>query len=149
MRLHRFENVRLENVAVPPIFVQSQHFQCLAVLEAIADDPADDAVRGAEGDSPFRQIVRDVRRAGEIFRRGFFHALYVRSDLFQHLRIDRKAVFDRLFRVEKALLILLQVLVVGEGDALDRRQKRREMPVDSARFAAYQLADVGVFLLGA
>ena len=66
MRLHRFENVRLENVAVPPIFVQSQHFQCLAVLEAIADDPADDAVRGAEGDPPFRQIVRDVRRAGEI-----------------------------------------------------------------------------------
>ena len=64
-------------------------------------------MRGAERNSAFCEIVRHVRRAGEILRGGFLHALYVQGNRFEHFRIDGQAVFYRLFRVEEALLVLL------------------------------------------
>ena len=50
--------------------------------------------------------------------------------------------------VEEGLLVLLEVAVVGEREALEGRQDRHQVAVDAACAAAGQLGDVGVALLG-
>ena len=50
-------------------------------------------------------------------------------------------------RVEDRLLVLLQVAVVGERQALERREQRHQVADQPAGLAAGQLGDVGVLLL--
>ncbi len=50
-------------------------------------------------------------------------------------------------RVEDRLLVLLQVTVVGQRQALEGRQQPGEVTDDPAGLAAGQLGDVGVLLL--
>ena len=54
---------------------------------------------------------------------------------------------DLVDRVEQRLLVLLEVAVVGERQALQRRQQAGEVADEAARLAAGELGDVGVLLL--
>ncbi len=54
---------------------------------------------------------------------------------------------QRVDRVEHRLLVLLQVAVVGERQALERGQQRHEVADEAAGLAAGQLGDVRVLLL--
>ena len=55
---------------------------------------------------------------------------------------------ERVDRVEERLLVLLEVAVVGERQALERREDRHQVAVDAAGAAAGELGDVRVALLG-
>ena len=50
-------------------------------------------------------------------------------------------------RVEYRFLVLLHILVVGEGDALHHREQGHKVAVDAAGLSADELGDVGVLLL--
>ena len=56
---------------------------------------------------------------------------------------------DLVERVEQRLLVLLQVAVVGQGQALERGQQPGQVADEAARLAPGQLGDVGVLLLRA
>ena len=67
-------------------------------------------------------------------------------------RVDHPADRDERQRdlvdgVEQRLLVLLQVAVVGQRQALQRRQQAGEVADQAARLAAGELGDVGVLLL--
>jgi len=49
--------------------------------------------------------------------------------------------------IERALLVLLQVLVIGERQALHGHEQLHQVAIDSAALAADKLGKVGVLLL--
>ena len=63
------------------------------------------------------------------------------------LGVDSEAELHRVDGVEDAFLVLLEILVVGERQALDRREHRHEMADDASCLAAYELRDIWVLLL--
>mmetsp|Transcript_1604 Transcript_1604/g.2628 ORF Transcript_1604/g.2628 Transcript_1604/m.2628 type:complete len:295 (-) Transcript_1604:445-1329(-) len=65
----------------------------------------------------------------------------------QHAARDLEAVLDGLHSVEEGLLVLLEVLVVGARQPLERGHEPREVPQHPAGLAAQQLEGVRVLLL--
>ena len=64
------------------------------------------------------------------------------------LCVDGKAELHRVNGIKQPLLILLQVLVVGEWEPLHCREHRHEMTDDASRFATHEFGDIRVLLLG-
>ena len=50
-------------------------------------------------------------------------------------------------RIESALLVLLQILVVGKGKALHGHEQLREVAIHAAALAADKLGKIGVLFL--
>ena len=55
--------------------------------------------------------------------------------------------YDRFKRIEYRLLVLLHILVVGEGQTLQHCQGSHEVAVDTAGLSADKLRHVGVLFL--
>ena len=90
--------------------------------------------------------ARSVAAAyGRIRRR--LHALDVERERRHQARHRGQGQRDLVDRVEQRRLVLLQIAVVAERQALERRQQAREVADHPARLAPRQLGDVGVLLL--
>ena len=76
-----------------------------------------------------------------------FHDILSEGRGAEHIGEEREARLDGVDRVEGKLLVLLHILVVGEGQPLHRREHRHEVAIDSARLATGKLRDVRVLLL--
>ena len=74
-------------------------------------------------------------------------ALDVEARRRQQAGSAASASADLVDRVEQRLLVLLQVAVVGEREALQRGEQPGEVADEAARLAPGQLGDVGVLLL--
>mmetsp|Transcript_69589 Transcript_69589/g.163584 ORF Transcript_69589/g.163584 Transcript_69589/m.163584 type:complete len:415 (-) Transcript_69589:1059-2303(-) len=79
-------------------------------------------------------------------RRGA-HGLWSHGQAGQHVGKDAQRVLQGVDRVEQGFLVLLVVLVVGQGLALHQRDQADQVAHDAARLAARQLRHVGVLLL--
>ena len=104
-------------------------------------------MRVTEGHTLLYEVVGDVRRSGKTSRRRIAHSARVERDMLEQFVKDGQAGKHRLFRVEQRLFILLEVLVIGEGKPLNRRQHSHETAVHAAGFAADEFGDIGIFLL--
>ncbi len=119
----------------------------LAAVERRAHEPRDDAVGLAKGHPEPHQQVGDVGRRDQLVRGGLAHALAVEAHARDHPARGRERQLERVDRVEQVLLVLLQVLVVGQRQRVHHAVERRQVPDDARRLRAQQLGRVGVLLL--
>ena len=118
-----------------------------AAVERPAHQAADDAVRLAERDPLAHQQVGHVGGRQELVGRGGGHALAVEADRAQHRRGHAQAQLDRVDGVEERLLVLLEILVVGERQAVEHALDVHQARQYPRRLRAQQLGGVGVLLL--
>ena len=118
-----------------------------ALLDAVVDGLARDGMRLAERHALLDEVVGEVGRIGEVLRHGLLHDVLADLHAADQLRVDSEAELHGVDRVEDALLVLLQILVVGKRQALDGRQHGHEVADDAARLAADELGDIRVLLL--
>ncbi len=118
-----------------------------AALGRVAHQRPDPRVGVAEGHALLHQPLGEVDRGGVLAVGRRLHACC------HHLR-RREQPGDRaqrepalVERVEQRLLVLLEVAVVGEREALERGQEPGEVADQAAGLAARELGDVGVLLL--
>ena len=104
-------------------------------------------MRLAERHALLDEVVGEVGRIGEVLRHGLLHDVLADLHAADQLRVDGEAELHGIDRVEDALLVLLQILVVGKRQALDGRQHGHEVADDAARLAADELGDIRVLLL--
>ena len=122
--------------------------EALARIQRRAHEPGDDAVRLAEGHPVAHQHVGDVGRAEQLLGGGRRHRLALEAHPFDHPARGDQGELQRVGGVEQVLLVLLQVLVVGERQRVQHPLQRRQVPEDAGRLGAQQLGRVGVLLLG-
>ena len=108
-----------------------------------ADDGVGVTERGAPLDEPLGEVGgRDGLGVG-----GGLHPLGQERRRGDHPGHRRQAERHLPDRVEQRLLVLLQVAVVRQRQALQRHQQAGEVADQPAGLAAHQLGDVGVLLL--
>ena len=129
------------------VLLEGQCIEGFALFDAQAHETTGDSVGVAEGDAFGNEVIRAVGGVEEACRGSGAHAFGEEGCRFQHRRQHIKAEIHRIQSVEHSLLVLLQIFVVGERQALDRRQKRGQRAIDAARFAADQFCQVGIFFL--
>ena len=117
------------------------------MLLAVEHELAHHAVRVAEGHALLGQVVSHVGGGGKAAARLVKHYVRVDRHGLQHAGGNLHAVRQRLGRIHRTLLALLEVLVVRQRKRLHRGQKRHEVAVDAAALAARELGKVGVLLL--
>ena len=105
--------------------LRAQLGERLALLDRVADQAADDAVRLAERHAAADQQVGDLGRGQHLVAGGGLQPLAVELDPGQHPLGRVEAGLDRVDRVEERLLVLLHVLAVGERQGVHRPQQRR------------------------
>jgi hypothetical protein len=84
-------------------------------------------VRFAERDTAPDEQVGEVGGREEVVARGVLHPAAVEVQLADHLARHLKLELERVDRVEQALLVLLEVLVVGERQPVQHSVERREV----------------------
>ena len=94
------------------------------------------------------QVVGQVRGQEVASFRGVTHPLDIYFEAGHHARKGLQGGEKGVYRIEEALLVLLQVTVVGHGQALEYGEQGHEVAVDPARLAPGQLGEVRVALLG-
>ena len=117
------------------------------MLLAVEHELAHHAMRLAERHPLLGKVVGHVRGGRESRARLCEHDVGVHGPGLHHARGDLHAVREGARGVERALLALLEVLVVGERQRLHRGEKRHQVAVDAAGLAARELGEVGVLLL--
>ena len=140
--------IGVEEVGEGAVGLQRQGLQHLPVLNAVGHDLTRDLVGGAEGQTLLDQVVGQVGGVDESSLGGLQHILGDGLHGGHHGGGHGQAHLDGVHAVEDALLVLLHILVVGQGDALEGGEEGDEVAVDAARLAADQLGHVGVLLLG-
>ena len=81
------------------------------------------------------------------------HAALARHDILvdgpsrNHSGHNRQALHERVSGIERALLVLLQVLVISERQALHGHEQLHQVAVHATALAADKLGKVGILLL--
>ena len=104
-------------------------------------------MRLTEGNAAPCQEVSQVRRGAEVAGGGLTHPLRVELGVAEQGRHCAQAAGNRVQAVKNALFVFLQIAVVGQRQALQHRQQRRQIAHHASRFTPHQLSDLGVFLL--
>ena len=102
----------------------------------------------AEGDALADEVVGHVGREQGAVLGGLAHAVRVHGAVAEHAAHGVEGCFEGVDGVEEAFLVLLEVAVVGEREALEGGEQADEAAVDAARLAARDLREVRVALLG-
>ena len=101
----------------------------------------------AEGHAFAHQVIRRVGRVGKAAGRRSRHPLVPEAHRGDHPGEEPQAGRRGIHRIEAALLVLLHILIVGQGNALHRRQQAKQRAVDAPGLAADQFRDIRVLLL--
>ena len=75
------------------------------------------------------------------------HGILVDGPSRNHSGHNGQALHERMSGIERALLVLLQVLVISKRQALHGHEQLHQVAIDSAALAADKLGKVGVLLL--
>ena len=119
------------------------------LVTAARTSPATIAVRLAERNAAAHEQVGDVGRGDQVVGCGLRHALAVEARAADHAGRRGEAEPQRVDGVEEVLLVLLEVLVVGQRqrvqDAVQRGEVRRRRAAPCARSSS---AASGFFFCG-
>ena len=96
---------------------------------------------------PAHQPVGEVGRGGVAGAGRFAHASHVGLEIAHHAGHGREAQRQRLQRVERAFLVLLHVLGIGERQALHDDQQACSAPRMRPALAAHEFGGIGIALL--
>ena len=116
----------VEHLGVPGDLLAAQRGERAARVDRLAHEPGDDAVRLAEGHAAAHEQVGDVGGRDQLVGRGRGEPLAVEGDPLEHPARGREAELERVGGVEEVLLVLLEVLVVGEREAVQDAVERDE-----------------------
>ena len=75
------------------------------------------------------------------------HGILVDGPSRNHSGHNGQALHERMGGIERALLVLLQVLIIGERQALHGHEQLHQVAVHATALAADKLGKVGVLLL--
>ena len=75
------------------------------------------------------------------------HGILVDGPGRNHSGHNGQALYERMGGIERALLVLLQVLVISERQALHGHEQLHQVAIDSAALTADELSKIGIFLL--
>ena len=117
-------------------------------LEARPHQAPDGLVGAAEGPPELDQVVGQVGRGEGAARHRRGHAVAAEVGRGDHPGHRRQEQVDRVDGVEEVGLVLLQVLVVGERQAVEDAEQPGEVRRQARRLRAGQLGGVRVLLLG-
>ncbi len=112
-----------------------------------ADERPDGAVRLAERHTLADEVLGEVGGSEVGLVGGDLHAGGVEGERRDHAPERPGGELAGVERVEERRLVLLEVAVVGEGQALERRKEAGEVADEPSRLASHELGDVGVLLL--
>ena len=118
-----------------------------AGLERAAHEAGDDPVGLAEGHARSHEQIGDVGRRDQLVGGGLCHALAPEAHPLHHSGGGGERERERVGDVEQVRLVLLQVLVVGEGQGVDDAVEGGEVGDHARRLRPQQLGRVGVLLL--
>ena len=118
------------------------------VLDAQVHQAAHDHIGLPEGHALLHQVVGAVGGVDEAAGGRPLHVVAADRQGVHHGGEHRQALLHRVDGVKEGLLVLLHVLVVGQGQSLHHRQQAHQVAVDPARLAPDQLRHVRVLLLG-
>ena len=102
----------------------------------------------AEGQALAYQIIGQIGSIGEVVSHSLSHLIHIHGHGENHITIYSQGEFHSVDSVEEALLVLLQILVIGQGQSLRSGQHSHQMTIDTTGLTAYQLGNIRVFLLG-
>ncbi|OPY82896.1 MAG: hypothetical protein A4E70_00510 [Syntrophus sp. PtaU1.Bin005] len=94
------------------------------------------------------EILGQIRRRRKAALGFLNHLFPVEVQMPYHFRQDVQAGFDRINGIEKGLLILLEIPVVGHGKPLQQGQQSHKIAVYPARLSPDELCHVRVLFLG-
>src|ERR687893_2703676 len=115
--------------------------QFTSLADRILNKSTDDVMGGAEGDALAREVVRDISGEGIASDRRLTHTFRVDTNGREHAREQVQRRAQGIERVEETLLVLLEVLVVGERQRLEDGEQRDKVAVDAAGLATPELCD--------
>ena len=140
-------DVGADELREAPQLVERHLLEPDAALERVAHDAPDDLVGLAERQALAHEIIGEIGGRREVLAGGGPHALGAEGERGQHGRQHAEDGQQGVDGVEERLLVLLHVGVVGQRQALHRRQHGHQVAVETAALAAHQLGHVGVLLL--
>ena len=129
-------------------FGQRQVFQNGVLLNAPGNQLPGNLVGAAEGKTLLHQIVRKVGGVDEALLGSQLHIGGVGLHGGDHGNEHLQAHLHSVHRIEDGLLILLHILVVGQGQTLQGGEQAHQVAVDTTGLATNQLCHVGILLLG-
>ena len=139
--------VVVEQLGVAAKLIGAELLERHALAHAVAHDAAHHGMRLAERQALAHEVVSQVRGRHVALVGGLAHALLLERAGGEHARAGHERAEHRVGGVEQRLLVLLEVLVVGERRALHRDEQAREVADDASGLAAHELGEVGVLLL--
>ena len=104
-------------------------------------------MRFSERHPLFHQVVGDIGRQGKTAQGCGLHPVGPKHELAEHGFEHAEHAFDGIDRIKQRFLVLLEVPIIGQRQALERGQQGEQVAVDPARLAPDDLGHVGVFLL--
>ena len=122
-------------------------FELLPVFFAIQDEIAYDFVSLAERHPFFRQVIGDIRSSRKALLRRSKHGPLMELHGIDHAGYAIHAVMQRLGRVERSFLALLQIFVVCQRQRLHGHKKSHQVSDDTTHLSASQLREIGILLL--
>ena len=128
---------------------QGQVAQQDSLSQAALHQAAHQLVSLAEGHPLSHQVVGHIGGVGEIRRHCRLQALGPKLEpLFKQNRHRLQAIEAGTHPVKQGLLVFLEVLVVGEGQALDHGQQTHQVAKHPAALTPHQLGHIRVLFLG-
>ena len=152
-RFHRFIHAdALQNFFVKEcgellVYEQIEFIQRLVVFDAVADDLTRNGVSVAERHAFLYEVIGNVGRRREAACRRVAHFARIERNILQQFVENTEAAEDGRFCVKQGFFVFLKIFIVGKGDAFDDGKDRREVSVNSARFAANEFGDIGILFL--
>ena len=95
----------------------------------------------------FDEPVGKIGGGGVAGPRGLFHGFQIGCHVLDHAGHRGEAEGEALQRVERAFLVLLHILGIGERQALHDDEQAGERADDAARFGADEFSGIGIALL--
>ena len=90
-----------------------------------------------EGQALAHQIIGQIGGIGKVMSHSLGHLIHIHSHGENHITIYCQSEFYRVDSVKEALLVLLQILVIGQGQALSSGQHSHQMTIHSTGLTAY------------
>ena len=118
------------------------------VLDAQVDQPAHDHISFPEGHPLFHQIVGTISSIDKTARSRPLHIVPPDGQGVHHGGKDRQTHLHSVDGVKQGLLVLLHILVIGQGQPLHHGQQGDQVAVHPSGLAPDQFGYIRILLLG-
>ena len=129
------------------VLIDRQIIERTALLLAEQHQLSDDPMRRTERHALPHEVIRHIRRIREAKLRRILHPCPVPCHGRQHILHKDHRILHGIHRIERELLILLHILIIGKRQSLHHRQEAHQRPIHAAGLATDQLRDIRILLL--